>query len=279
MRGKGYVRRLLVLAHERNRSAGYDVAMLFTRSPWVYSGSAGFSVLPCSWLDLDVHRVPLPAGQWTIKPVDPNRHLTAIRHVYERFGQGRLGYPQRGDAYWAHPARLNDASWMRVALDRDEHVAAYLCVHLAPDGRAILQEFPYLVGDAAFALAADLGRDPVIEQCAGVGGRLPRDHVLGLRRRVVDARQHDVPSVHGCRQPVTCGAARPHQSAQRVLVWRRLLSGVGGDRYRGVAGEVVASAPRTLSDRAPTMVRCRPRDQSTNANASSRIISSLTLAA
>jgi len=71
VRGQGYVRRLLALAHERNRCAGYDLAILFTRSPWVYSRSAGFSVLPFSWLDLDLHRLPTPAVQWTIEPVDP----------------------------------------------------------------------------------------------------------------------------------------------------------------------------------------------------------------
>jgi predicted N-acetyltransferase YhbS len=179
VRGQGHVRCLLGLAHERNRSAGYDLAMLFTRSPWVYSGSAGFSIVPHSWFELDLRRLPVPACHWTIEPADPSRHLAAIRRVYEQFGQGRPGYPLRGDEYWAHPARQTDASWTRVALDRDKEVAAYLRVRLLPDGRALVQEFPYIVGDAAFALAADLSQDPLMAQCASVGGLMPHDHVLG----------------------------------------------------------------------------------------------------
>jgi hypothetical protein len=60
--GQGYVRHLLAVAHERNRAAGYDLAMLFTRSPWVYSGSAGFSVLPFWGLALDFHRLVVSSG-------------------------------------------------------------------------------------------------------------------------------------------------------------------------------------------------------------------------
>src|SRR5437762_2942690 len=40
VRGQGMIRRLLALAHARNRSAGYDLAMLFTGQPWIYSGRA-----------------------------------------------------------------------------------------------------------------------------------------------------------------------------------------------------------------------------------------------
>jgi hypothetical protein len=68
---------------------------------------------------------------------------------------------------------------MRVALDRDEHVAAYVRLRVAADGRAVVQEFPYLVGDAAVALAVALSRDPILAQGARLSGRLPRDHVLG----------------------------------------------------------------------------------------------------
>ena len=110
VRRQGYVRRLLAVAHERNRAAGYDLAMLFTGSPWVYSGSAGFSALPFWWLDLDFRRLRVPAGQWTIAPADPDRHLAGMQQVYDEFGQGRPGYPLRDHAYWTHPARLTDAS-------------------------------------------------------------------------------------------------------------------------------------------------------------------------
>jgi predicted N-acetyltransferase YhbS len=179
VRRRGYVRRLLALAHERSRAAGYDLAMLFTGSPWVYSGAAGFSTLPFWWLDLDVGRLPVPDGKWTVEPADPRRHLAGMQQVYEQFGAGRPGYPLRGPEYWTHPARLTDPTWMRVALDRNERVVAYLRVRLSPDGRAIVQECPYLAAAAVDSLGAAIAQDPVLGQCSTLGGRLPRDHVLG----------------------------------------------------------------------------------------------------
>jgi predicted N-acetyltransferase YhbS len=179
VRQLGYVRRLLALAHERNHATGYDLAMLFTRSPWVYSGSAGFSILPFWWLDADLRRLPKPAGHWTIEPADPSRHLAGMRHAYDQFGRDRPGYPLRGEAYWSHPARLADPSWTRVALDRHGQVAAYLRVRLSPEGPATLLECPYLAADAVFALAAECPSDPAFARVNGLGGRLPRDHALG----------------------------------------------------------------------------------------------------
>ncbi len=140
VRGQGYVRRLLATAHERNRCDGYDLAILFTRSPWVHSDSAGFSVLPFSWLDVDVRRVPRPS---------------------------------------------------------------------AP-------------GDAAFALAAEVRQNSLLAPCARMGGRLPRDHVLGDAGHW-SMRDSTIFRAYSCRQAVTGGAARSCQSAERVLVWRRLL--------------------------------------------------------
>ena len=183
VRKRGYVRRLLALAHEQNRGAGYDLALLFTRSPWVYSGTAGFSKLPSWWLDLDVHQTPAPAGEWMIEPADPQRHLPGMRQVYGQLGQDRPGYPLRGDAHWTHPARLSDPSWMRVALDRHAPVAAYLRARLSPDGLARIVECPYVAADAVYALVATLGRDPALSQVAMLSGRLPRDHVLGCAGR------------------------------------------------------------------------------------------------
>jgi len=179
VRGQGYVRRLLALAHERNRSTGYDMAMLFTRSPWVYSGSAGFAALPAWWLAIDPRRTRVADGRWIVEPADPLRHLPSLRQVYEQFGQGRPGYPVRGDAFWTHPARLTDASWTRFAQDSDGRVAAYLRVRRTPDGRVIVEECPYVVPDAAFALMAAFGRDADFADCLALGGRLPHDHVLG----------------------------------------------------------------------------------------------------
>lgn len=179
VRRQGNVRRLLALAHERNRAAGYDLALLFTGSPWVYSGSAGFSVLPLWWLDLDFRRVPRAASPWTIVPADPDRHLAGMQRVYADFGQGRPGYPLRDDAYWAHPARLAEASLTRVALDPDQRVAAYLRLRLTDDGRALVQECPYVAASAAEAIVANLAEDPVLAAHATLGGRLPRDHILG----------------------------------------------------------------------------------------------------
>jgi len=179
VRGQGYVRRLLALAHERNRSAGYDVALLFTRSPWVYSGSAGFAALPAWWLDIDPRRAVVPDGRWIVEPADPRRHLPWLRQVYEQFGQGRPGYPVRGDAFWTHPARLTDASWTRFAQDSGGRVMAYLRVRRTPDGRVIVQECPYVASDAVGALMAAFGRDTDFADCSMVGGRLPHDHVLG----------------------------------------------------------------------------------------------------
>jgi predicted N-acetyltransferase YhbS len=179
VRGQGYIRRLLALAHQRNVAAGYHLAMLFTGSPWVYSGSAGFSGLPLWWLDLDPGRLPAPAGQWTIAPADPDRYLPGMRQVYDAFGHGRPGYPLRDDAYWTHPARLTDAGSTRVALDRGEQVVAYVRLRLTHDGRAIVQECPYVSADAASALMADVAHGPIVAQSSSLGGRLPRDHVLG----------------------------------------------------------------------------------------------------
>jgi predicted N-acetyltransferase YhbS len=179
VRGRGYIRRLLALAHERNRAANYDLAMLFTASPWVYSGSAGFSILPCAWLDLDLHRLMEPVDGWTIESIDPRHHLAGMRQVYEQFGHARPGYPLRGDAYWQHPARLTDTSWARVALDRDQHVVAYLRARPAFDGSIMLQEAPYVAADAMHALVAELARDPLLTRDSRLGGRLPRDHTLG----------------------------------------------------------------------------------------------------
>jgi predicted N-acetyltransferase YhbS len=201
VRGQGYVRRLLALAHEHNRAAGYDLALLFTRSPWVYAGSAGFSILPCWWLDLDLHQLPPAVGAWTIAPAHPSRHLLGMRQVYEQFGRGRPGYPVRGDAYWTHPARLTDTSRVRVALDRDQHVAAYLRVRLAGDGPARLLECPYLATDAPHALVAELDHEPGLVQVARLGGRLPRDHALG---RVGQWRRRD--DAMAC--PYTAAGAR-----------------------------------------------------------------------
>jgi predicted N-acetyltransferase YhbS len=179
VRGQGYVRRLLALAHERNRSAGYDLAMLFTRSPWVYSGSAGFAALPTWWLEIDPRRTAVSDGGWIVEQVDPLRHLPALRQVYEQFGQGRPGYPLRGDAFWTHSARLTDGSWTRICRDRDGCVVAYLRVQRASDRRVTVQECPYVSAGAAFSLMAALGRDADFAECPTVGGRLPHDHVLG----------------------------------------------------------------------------------------------------
>jgi predicted N-acetyltransferase YhbS len=179
VRGQGYVRRLLALAHERNLAAGYHLAMLFTGSPWVYSGSAGFSALPFWWLDLDARQPPVPTDRWAIEPADPHRHLPGMRQVYDAFGQGRPGYPLRDDTYWMHPSRLTDANPTRVAIDSSERVAAYARVRLTHDGRAIVQECPYVSADAACAVMAALADDPVVAHSATLGGSLPRDHVLG----------------------------------------------------------------------------------------------------
>jgi predicted acetyltransferase len=179
VRRQGYVRRLLAVAHERNRSAGYDLAMLFTRSPSVYSGSAGFATLPFWWLDVDFPRMPAPDGPWIVVPADPDRRLAGMQQVYDEFGQGRPGYPVRDRAYWAHPARLTDARLTRVALDHTERVAAYLRLRLTDDGRAIVQECPYIQSGAVDAIVADLANDPSLAHFPALGGRLPRDHALG----------------------------------------------------------------------------------------------------
>jgi predicted N-acetyltransferase YhbS len=179
VRGQGYIRRLLALAHERNRSDGYDLALLFTRSPWIYSGSAGFAVHPSWWLDIDPRRAGKSDDGWIIEPADPRRHLPDLRQVYEQFGQGRPGYPVRDDAYWGHPSRLTDTSWTRIARFRDGRIVAYLRVRRAPDGRAIVQEYPYVAADAAIALMAAFARDGEFADCQTLGGRLPRDHALG----------------------------------------------------------------------------------------------------
>jgi predicted N-acetyltransferase YhbS len=179
-RGQGYIRRLLALAHARNRSAGFDLAMLFTHSPWIYSGSAGFSALPFWWLDLDVPRAPAPAGgPWTIVPAELDRHLAGMQQVYDEFGQGRPGYPVRDRAYWTHPARAIDAGWTRVALDRTQRVVAYLRVLVRADGRATIQECPYVTSSSTAALVAGLADDPRLARCVSFGGRLPRNHALG----------------------------------------------------------------------------------------------------
>jgi predicted N-acetyltransferase YhbS len=180
VRGQGYIRRVLALAHERNQAAGYDLAMLFTTQPWVYSGGGGFSVLPFSYLDLDLH-APMPSAveQWTIEAADPRRHLPAMREVYEQFGQDRPGYPVRGGAYWTHSARLTDPTLIRLVFDAEKRPAAYVRVRLWPDGRARFQEFPYTSVDAAYALMADLRHDPRVAHLTSVSGRLPRDHALG----------------------------------------------------------------------------------------------------
>ena len=181
VRGRGYIRRLLALAHERNRAAGYDLALLFTGSPWVYSGSAGFETLTSWWLDLDVQRAPAAARMWAIEPADPACHLPAMRQVYEQFGQGRPGYPVRGDAYWTHPARLSDPSWTRLALDQHGEVAAYLRLRLSDNGPARVLECPYVAADAVLALVAELRHERSLSTStpATLSGRLPHDHVLG----------------------------------------------------------------------------------------------------
>jgi predicted N-acetyltransferase YhbS len=179
VRRQGYIRRLLATAHARNRADGYDLAMLFTGSPWVYSGSAGFSDLSFSALHVDFRRALPPTIAWTIAPADLDRHLRGMQQVYDAFGQGRPGYPLRDQAYWTHPARLTDASSTRVALDRDQRVAAYLRLRLTHDGRAIVQEFPYITAAAASAIVAGLAKDPALAPYATLSGCLPRDHVLG----------------------------------------------------------------------------------------------------
>jgi hypothetical protein len=86
----------------------------------------------------------------------------------------------RDDAFWAHPARRVDAEWMRVALDPSGKVVAYRRVRVSSaDGQATLGELPYLQPDAARALYKDLERDPLVAACTSLGGRMPRDHVLG----------------------------------------------------------------------------------------------------
>jgi predicted N-acetyltransferase YhbS len=217
VRGRGYVRRLLALAHERNRAAGYDLAMLFTAVPWVYAGRAGFAVVPFWWLDLDLGRAPRPGGRWTTAPADPRRHLAALRQLYEQFGRDRPGYPVRDDAYWAHPARLDDTSWLRVAVDQDERVGAYLRVWLAGDGPAWLLECPYVAAAAAEALVAALGREPGLAPGATLSGRLPRDHALGRLgrwRRDEDAMAHPYTAA-GARLLATLRAP----TAERAVYW------------------------------------------------------------
>ena len=178
VRRQGYVRRLLALAHARNRAAGYDLALLFTRSPWVYAGSAGFSIVPFWALDLDFRQSFVPAGDWTIRPADPALDLAGMQQVYDAFGRSRPGYPVRDRAYWTHPARLTEARWTRVAVDRDQRVGAYLRLRLTEDGRAIAQEYPYRAPAAAEAIVASLAGDPLLAQYATLSGRVPRDHVL-----------------------------------------------------------------------------------------------------
>jgi predicted N-acetyltransferase YhbS len=180
IRRQGYIRRLLSLAHERSRAAGYDLAMLFTGVPHVYSGGAGFEVLPFWWLDLPLHSVGRSDRAWRVEPFDIARHLEEVREIYEAFGRERPGYPVRDDAFWAHPARRVDAEWMRVALDSSGRVVAYCRVRVgSADGLLWLGELPYVEADAARAIYRNLERDPVLAAGTTLGGRMPRDHVLG----------------------------------------------------------------------------------------------------
>src|SRR5262249_35504275 len=141
VRGQGYIRRLLSLAHDRNRSSGYDLAMLFTRSPWIYSGSAEFTALPNWWLDIDPRRVQATDERWIVEAVDPPRHVPELRQVYEQYGRERPGYPVRGDGFWTNAAGLTDPGWTRLARRPGREVAAYLRMRRAPDGRVMIREF------------------------------------------------------------------------------------------------------------------------------------------
>jgi predicted N-acetyltransferase YhbS len=179
IRRQGYIRRLLSLAHERSRAAGYDLAILFTGVPYVYSGGAAFEALPFWWLNLPLEEVARSERAWRIEPLDISRHLAEAREVYEAFGRDRPGYPLRDDAFWSHPARRADAEWMRVALDPSGRVVAYARVRLGlEDGQVRLLELPYLDADAARAIYADFKRDPALADCTTLGGRMPRDHAL-----------------------------------------------------------------------------------------------------
>jgi predicted N-acetyltransferase YhbS len=107
-RGQGYVRRLLALAHERNRSAGYDVALLFTRSPRVYSGSAGFAALPAWWLDIDPRRAAVPDGRWIVEP--PKRGATFRGYARStsssaRVASARVGTGTSATSAWQPTSR------------------------------------------------------------------------------------------------------------------------------------------------------------------------------
>jgi predicted N-acetyltransferase YhbS len=180
IRRRGYIRRLLSLAHERCRAAGYDLAMLFTGVPHVYSGGAAFEVLPFWWLEVPIQPVARSESAWRVEPLDISRHLAEVREIYDAFGRNRPAYPLRDDAFWAHPARQADAEWMRVALDSSGRVVAYCRVRVGlVDGHRWLGELPYAEADAARAIWDDLARDPALATCRTLDGRMPRDHVLG----------------------------------------------------------------------------------------------------
>jgi hypothetical protein len=130
-----------------------------------------------------------------VEPLDVARHLAEVREIYEAFGRERPGYPVRDDAFWAHPARRIDAESMRVALDPSSRAVAYCRVRVAADGQRWIGELPYLEADAARALVADLERDPTLAADSRLGGRMPRDHVLGTLpgaswRTYVDSMAH-----------------------------------------------------------------------------------------
>jgi predicted N-acetyltransferase YhbS len=180
IRRQGYIHRLLSLAHQRSSAAGYDLAMLFTGVPYVYSGGAAFETLPFWWLDIPLEGLAHPDDAWRVEPLDISRHLGEMREVYDAFGRDRPGYPLRDDAFWAHPARRVEAEWTRVALNPSGRVVAYGRVRVgAADGQVRLGELPYLEADAARAIYADFERDPAVAACTTLGGRMPRDHALG----------------------------------------------------------------------------------------------------
>src|SRR5690242_1568115 len=128
--------------------------MLFTGSPWVYSGSAGYATLPLRALNVDTALYPAPVERWRTAQFDLSEHLAGVRAVYAQFGQGRPGYPLRDDAYWSHARMSTMAGWACVALGHDDRVVGYIHVRMAPDDRVIAIECPYVMDDAVGALVA-----------------------------------------------------------------------------------------------------------------------------
>lgn len=197
-RGRGYMRRLLVLVNEQNAARGFALGLLATGSSWAYTG-AGFHIIPVPWYALDLSltddartraeamvRAAAGAGRWALVS-RAEGYQQGMHTVYEVFGHGRPGYPVRDEALWAHLASVWQASppaWLGLAVDGHGVVGAYLLATSPgrnPRGLTI-HECPYAPGaeDAAQLLMAGLATDPAIREAGwpSVAGALPGDHAL-----------------------------------------------------------------------------------------------------